>query len=79
VGSWLRGPLHELSEDVFLGSRARSRGYFEQTVVARLWAEHESGNQDHTSVLWTLLMFELWQREFIDAGPVSSTLSVEAE
>ena len=66
VGEWLRGPLRNLGADVLLTQRARQRGYFRPDTVARLWTEHQSHTSDHAYPLWTLLMFELWHREFID-------------
>ncbi len=67
VGSWLRGPLRDLSADVLLSQRTRQRGYFRPDTVARLWTDHQSGTNDHAYPLWMLLMFELWHGEFIDA------------
>jgi len=70
LGSWLRGSLRDLGEDALVGRRARQRGYFRPDTVARLWTEHQSGARDHAPLLWMLLMFELWHREFID-GPTA--------
>jgi len=69
LGGWLRGPLRELAAEALLGGRARGRGYFGPEPIGRLWAEHQSGGADHGSALWTLLMFELWHREFMDGRP----------
>lgn len=65
VGAWLRGPLRDMGVDALLGPCARQRGYFRPAAVERLWAEHQSDAHDHTYPLWTLLMLELWQREFL--------------
>lgn len=78
VGSWLRDSLYDMGADALLGRRARSRGYFQTSVVERLWQEHQSGRRDHTAALWTLLMFELWHREFIDAPPTAGPLPASA-
>lgn len=66
LGSWLRGDLRELAAEALLGPRARERGYFRPEAIARTWQEHQSGAREHTIALWTLLMFELWNREFVD-------------
>lgn len=71
VGAWLRGPLRDLGSDAMLSSCARERGYFRPEAVERLWTEHQAGTRDHTYPLWTLLMLELWQREFLQA-PVAA-------
>jgi hypothetical protein len=41
---------------------------FENGAVARLWQEHRDGTRDHRHRLWSLVMLELWFREFAD-GP----------
>jgi len=69
VGEWLRGPLAPMIDDLFLDGRLRSRGIFDQTTLARIWREHRDGSRDHRHRLWSVLMLELWFRQFAD-GPV---------
>jgi asparagine synthase (glutamine-hydrolysing) len=68
IGRWFRRDLRDFAADHLLGRRAVERGMFDPAVVARLFAEHQSGRADHAHHLWVLLMFELWCREFIDAA-----------
>ena len=62
---WLRRDLKQMTHDVLLDRTARERGLFEPAYVANLVAslQHESIQVDR---IWTLLMLELWFREFID-------------
>src|SRR5438067_2776787 len=66
TGEWLRGPLAPMVDDLLLDGRLRSRGVFNDEAVARLWREHRSGSHDHRHRLWSLVMLELWFREFLD-------------
>jgi asparagine synthase (glutamine-hydrolysing) len=80
LGDWLRGNLRDFSRDLLLDTRATGRGYFEQSYVRGLLDRHADGLQDHSQGIWTLLMFELWHREFVDAprtGTPSSASSTE--
>jgi asparagine synthase (glutamine-hydrolysing) len=80
LGDWLREELRELSRDLLLDARATGRGYFEESYVRGLLDRHAGGLQDHSQGIWTLLMFELWHREFVDrpqAGSPSSAASTE--
>jgi asparagine synthase (glutamine-hydrolysing) len=63
---WLRRDLRQMIHDVLLDRTARERGLFAPAYVGGLVAslERESTNVDR---IWTLLMLELWFREFIDA------------
>ncbi len=65
LAQWLRTDLRETVQDVLLDSRARQRGYFDPRVVQRLVTEHLGGTRDRAGVLWQLLVFELWQRNFL--------------
>jgi asparagine synthase (glutamine-hydrolysing) len=66
TGEWLRGPLAPMVDDLLLDGRLRNRGLFDNGTIARLWREHKSGLRDHRHRLWSLVMLELWFREFLD-------------
>jgi asparagine synthase (glutamine-hydrolysing) len=68
LGDWFRGELRNFSREVLLDARATGRGYFDESYVRELLDRHAGGTQDHSQGIWTLLMFELWHREFVD-GP----------
>ena len=77
VADWLRGELREMANDVLLDPLARGRGYFRPSEVERLIAEHGSRKADHSQAIWTLLIFELWHRRFVDIAPaMASAVSV---
>jgi asparagine synthase (glutamine-hydrolysing) len=68
TGEWLRGPLAEMTSALLLDGRLHGRGLFARPAVERMWAEHRTGRRDHRERLWTLVMLELWFREFIDGA-----------
>jgi asparagine synthase (glutamine-hydrolysing) len=72
IADWLRGPLAPMTGDLLLGSRFRSRGIFSQATVTRMWNEHQSGARDHRHRLWSLLMLELWFRQFVDGSAAAA-------
>lgn len=63
VGLWFRGPLQTMLRDLVLSPQALARGYFNPASVRRLVEEHLAGTRDRQKQLWTLLNFELWQRQ----------------
>jgi asparagine synthase (glutamine-hydrolysing) len=67
IDHWFRNELKEMAYDVLLDRRSLERGYFKQKTVQQLLDEHVSGKFHWHYLLWTLLMLELWHREFIDA------------
>jgi asparagine synthase (glutamine-hydrolysing) len=66
ISHWFRGELKEFLSDSILSGRAQQRGYFNPEVVHQLVNQHADGRRDYAPQLWTLLMLELWHREFID-------------
>ena len=72
VGPWFRGELKDFLADHILSPRFHSRGLFAPAAVQRLFDDHQRGAADHAHHLWTLLMLELWFREFIDQAPAQT-------
>jgi asparagine synthase (glutamine-hydrolysing) len=72
LGDWFRGELRNFSREVLLDARATGRGYFDESYVRELLDRHAGGTQDHSQGIWTLLMFELWHREFVDGTQAES-------
>jgi len=63
IGRWLRQDLRPLLGDLVLSTAALQRGYLRPDAIRALVGEHLSG-VDHSHRLWSLLMLELWHREF---------------
>jgi asparagine synthase (glutamine-hydrolysing) len=66
IGEWLRGPLAPMVDALLCDGRMRDRGVFDDRAVTALWSEHRDGRRDHRHRLWSLVMLELWFRQFVD-------------
>jgi len=64
-GRWFRGPMAGLLRDVLAPDSLRRGRLFDPDAVGRLVDEHVAGRRDHDSVLWSLLVFELWRLEYL--------------
>ncbi len=62
---WMKRDLAGMIRDVLTDGTARARGLFEPREVQRLLAGVDR-DRDAADRVWTLLMLELWFREFID-------------
>lgn len=60
IGEWLKGPLKKWSEALLSVDRLKKEGYLNADHVQKLWKEHLSGKRDWCSILWAILMFEMW-------------------
>ncbi len=68
LGRWLRTDLRDVMEDLLSPERVRSRGLFIPDAVEALKREHVGGSRSHSDRLWTLMMAELWLRQYLDTG-----------
>lgn len=60
VAEWLRGPLREWAQQLIEPARLEQAGLLNPQAVAQLWQQHLCGWQDHSDVLWSILMFQAW-------------------
>jgi asparagine synthase (glutamine-hydrolysing) len=66
IASWLRGPLRQFTRDHLLARHSACSSYLDRGAVARVIEEHGQGRTDRSQEIWTLLVFELWHRQFIE-------------
>jgi asparagine synthase (glutamine-hydrolysing) len=66
LGDWLRRDLRATLDELLGPDRVKARGLFDVAAVERLKQEHQSGARTHADRLWTLMMAELWMREYLD-------------
>lgn len=66
VGKWFRGEMKDFVKDILLSETSMSRGILTRESIRKYVSEHADGTRDHAFQIWTLLMLELWFREFID-------------
>lgn len=62
---WFRNELKELVQETVLTPEALQRGFFNPSCVKTMWQQHQSKQRNFGTNLWTLLMFELWYRQFM--------------
>jgi asparagine synthase (glutamine-hydrolysing) len=66
MAEWFRTDLRELARDTLLGGAAEGRGYLRQDVVAGLLERHLKREEDNSSLLWSMLSFELWNQQVVE-------------
>jgi asparagine synthase (glutamine-hydrolysing) len=62
LARWLRGPLREATRKALQHGALAQTGWFEPDRIATLLDQHERGVLDHSTPLWTLLMFDAFLR-----------------
>ncbi|MGB7847590.1 MAG: asparagine synthase (glutamine-hydrolyzing) [Candidatus Acidiferrum sp.] len=69
---WFRNELKQDLLGILLEPQTLQRGYFRPESVRQLIEEHTRGRRDRSGDLWILLIFELWQRNFLGTLPLSN-------
>ena len=67
IAEWLKGRLNGLMHEMLSPERLNKQGLFNLDYVQKLIKEHETGAASHHKELWTLLVFQLWYRRFLNA------------
>ena len=67
LARWFRGPLRQRVIDAVLGERLLSTGWFNPGYLQHMVQAHQSGRHDYSAPLWTLMMFEAFLRQVVDA------------
>ena len=65
LARWFRGPLRERVSSTLGGGALAESGLFNAGCLARLSDEHFSGRRDHSTPIWTLLMFDAFLRNVL--------------
>jgi asparagine synthase (glutamine-hydrolysing) len=63
ISTWCRGPLAGWLKDVLLSPCQSFGEWFNQDVIKRLIAEHQTGKVDHGKRLWALAVLSTWNAE----------------
>ncbi len=78
LARWFRGPLRTRVREAVLGPRLAETGWFNQDYLRHLVEAHQSGTRDYSASLWTVLMFDAFLRNVLDAPAEQSALSPES-
>jgi asparagine synthase (glutamine-hydrolysing) len=63
LAAWFRGPLRERLRERLNGPVLKGSGLFDMATIATLLDQHQSGERDHSAVLWTLSTMESFLRQ----------------
>jgi len=62
LARWFRGPLRERVRSSLLKGPMLDGGWFNPDTVRKIVEQHQAGELDHSTPIWTLLMFDAFLR-----------------
>ena len=60
IGDWIGNELRDWTESLLDERRLRDEGLLDARAVRRVWDQHQQGWANHSSLLWSLVMFQAW-------------------
>jgi asparagine synthase (glutamine-hydrolysing) len=72
LSAWLRTDLRSWAAEILLDPATLDRGYFRPEAVEGLIQRHADGADADDKRIWSLVMLELWHREFVDGSPAGT-------
>jgi asparagine synthase (glutamine-hydrolysing) len=64
VSVWFRTTLKDYVHDNLLGTSSRSCAFYRRDALQHILDQHSSGRVNHEKLIWALLSFELFQKEY---------------
>lgn len=61
---WFRNELKPLAADLLLSPTARCHEFLRPEAIQTLWDAHQEQRYDHSNRLWSLVMLEMWLRQW---------------
>ena len=68
LSRWFRGPLRQRVRNSLLGGPLADSDMFDLKAVGQMVEQHENGSRDHSTPLWTLLMYDAFLRNVMGAS-----------
>ena len=62
LSRWFRGPLRQRVRDALLDGPMLDSGWFNPATIQQIVEQHESGTRDHSTPIWSLLMYDAFLR-----------------
>jgi asparagine synthase (glutamine-hydrolysing) len=66
ISKWLQGELGTLVEKILLNGQLEQRKLFKQKQLKWMIESHRSGKQEFGHRLWSLAIFEIWAKLYLD-------------
>ena len=65
MADWFRGELKDLAKGHLFDKESGLREFFHVRHLETIWEAHQAGRRNYATILWSLLMFELWHKTFM--------------
>lgn len=71
LATWLRDEIKDLTEDYLFTKSSGIQQFFNMQIVEKIWEQHQQNKADHSTVLWSMLMFQMWWFKYMQVEQLS--------
>ncbi len=64
IAFWIKKELKDFTLDILSPAKIKREGIFNPRFISQLLKDHFSGKENHRKLLWTLIIFEMWQEQW---------------
>ena len=65
LADWFRGELKTTANQYLFAKDAGLANFFQYGQLQKVWDDHQFRKRNYGTILWSLLMFEMWFQEFM--------------
>ncbi|MDR4499784.1 MAG: asparagine synthase (glutamine-hydrolyzing) [Candidatus Scalindua sp.] len=65
LAQWFREEMKAFVSSNLLSTDAGVNNFFRKEIILKIWNLHQTCTRNYSTILWSLLMFELWYRKFM--------------
>jgi len=65
LSDWFKGPLRNKVKETILAEHFLDNGYFNADFLKKIVTQHQSGQRNYSTMIWTLMMLESFQRQIM--------------
>jgi asparagine synthase (glutamine-hydrolysing) len=66
LAQWFREEIKDIAHKYLIADVKGLSQVFQLSAVNQLWHEHQNSQHDHSAILWSMLMFEMWWHRYMD-------------
>jgi asparagine synthase (glutamine-hydrolysing) len=66
LAQWFRVEIKDIAQRYLIDDVKGLSAIFNMEQVQHLWAEHQKARKDHSALLWSMLMYEMWWQRYMN-------------
>jgi asparagine synthase (glutamine-hydrolysing) len=66
LASWFRHEIKHIAQHHLIDNAKGLKSIFNHDEIKNMWREHQSEAVNHSAILWSMLMYEMWWMKYVN-------------